>query len=63
MVEAAMPRQHVPDVSSRQRAVNALTKLERKLRWIGMEDEAREVQRQLSRCGPADTLPRRLDGR
>jgi hypothetical protein len=62
MVEAAIPRQHVPDVSSRQRMVDALTKLERKLRWIGMEDEAREVQRQLSRCDPADALSQRSDG-
>ena len=32
------------DVSEDQRAYNACVKLIRKLRWIGMEDEATRVQ-------------------
>jgi hypothetical protein len=60
MAKAATPKQYVPDVSSQQQVVNALTKLERKLRWIGMEDEAREIRRQLRR--PSDAHRPRPDG-
>jgi hypothetical protein len=34
-------------MSAEQRASNDMIKRIRKLRWIGMEDEAREVQRSL----------------
>jgi hypothetical protein len=37
------------ELSSQQRASNELIKRIRKLRWIGKEDEAREVQRSLGR--------------
>ena len=37
-------RQDIPDVSAEQRASNDRTKLIRKLRWIGMENEARRLQ-------------------
>jgi len=55
--------QEYPEVSAEQRASNDLIKRIRKLRWIGMEDEAREVQgslrsissRDLVLAGPCDT--------
>ena len=37
-----------PDVSAQGRAANELVKRIRKLRWIGMEEEARALQRQAS---------------
>ncbi len=39
-----------PDVSEGQRASNALVKLIRKLRWMGMEDDAERVQITLATC-------------
>ena len=33
-----------------QRASNELVKLIRKLRWIGMEEEAKKVENQLTLC-------------
>jgi hypothetical protein len=39
--------QEYPEVSAEQRASNDLIKRIRKLRWIGMEDEACEAQRSL----------------
>jgi hypothetical protein len=36
-----------PQVSAQQRAENELVKRIRKLRWIGMDDEARALQRKL----------------
>ncbi len=36
-----------PQVSARQRAENELVKRIRKLRWIGMDDEAQTLQRAL----------------
>ncbi len=54
-----------PDVSEDQRASNALIKLIRKLRWMGMDDEAERAQMTLGACNlqssdsviasPADT--------
>jgi len=40
----------LPDVSADQRAANELTKLIRKLRWIGMEGEAERLQALLRRA-------------
>jgi hypothetical protein len=42
-----------PQISAEQRAENELVKRIRKLRWIGMDDEARTLQRKLG--------PRRAD--
>ena len=43
------------DGSAEQRASNDLIRLIRKLRWMGMEDEAKSVQTELMQRGvPAD---------
>jgi hypothetical protein len=39
-------QQSVPDVSAEQRASNELIKRIRKLRWMGMREEAERVQMQ-----------------
>lgn len=51
-------QQKPPDVSSQQRTSNELVKLIRKLRWMGMEEEAERVQTKLARSdvGPADSV-------
>ena len=57
--QAQMP----PEVSTPKRASNDMIKRIRKLRWMGMEDEAREVQeamrsnasRDVVLAGPRDT--------
>jgi hypothetical protein len=38
------------------RAANEIVKLVRKLRWMGMEDEAERMQMQLVLCSPADSV-------
>jgi hypothetical protein len=44
------PRTGQPsDTSARQRASNELVKLIRKLRWLGMEEEAQGLQNELGR--------------
>jgi hypothetical protein len=44
------PRKQQPsDTSARQRASNELVKLIRKLRWLGMEEEAQGLQKELER--------------
>jgi hypothetical protein len=40
----SVPDELPPDVSSRQRAAKNLIKQIRKLRWIGMEEEAERLQ-------------------
>ncbi len=46
------------DVSAEQRASNQFVHLIRKLRWIGMDDEAEQVLAQLTRCPfrPTETV-------
>lgn len=46
------------NVSAEQSTSNELVKLIRKLRWIGMQEEAAAVQRQLSQrsAAPADSV-------
>ena len=55
-----MPRkqQKPSDVSAEQRTSNELVKLIRKLRWMGLEEEAERVQTELVHCGarPADSV-------
>jgi hypothetical protein len=62
-----MPRkqQKPSDASARQQA-NELIGLIRKLRWMGMEEEAQRAQTELDRCDvqPADSVlaaPRETD--
>jgi len=45
---------HSQDVINAQAASNALVKLIRKLRWMGMDDEAERVQRTVL---PLEALP------
>jgi len=47
-MEAAREQQP-PDPAASHRASNELVKLIRKLRWIGMEDEAQGLQTELAR--------------
>ena len=56
--------QGVPDVSAGQRASNEMIKLIRKLRWMGLESEAQQLQFTLKSAPPADCLaaePRETD--
>jgi hypothetical protein len=48
----------LPDDVAEQRASNELIKLIRKLRWIGMEEEAERVQKDLTTCRvrPTDSV-------
>ena len=51
-------REHQPpDISARQQA-NRLIRLIRKLRWMGMEEEAERVETELAQCDarPADSV-------
>ena len=48
--------QAVPDVSAEQRASNDKIKLIRKLRWMGMEREACNLQAALPAAAQADSL-------
>jgi hypothetical protein len=52
------PEQTPPNVSSEQRKSSELVKLICKLRWMGMEDEAKRVQTQLALSGvpPSDSV-------
>jgi hypothetical protein len=43
-------QQKPPDGLAEQRASNELVKLIRKLRWMGMEEEAKKVENQLTLC-------------
>lgn len=46
-------REEIPDVSGEQRTSDELTKLIRKLRWMGLEEEAQHTQLMLSEVEPA----------
>ena len=54
-----MSRKHLkaPDLSAQQQA-NELIRLIRKLRWMGMEEEAERKHAELAQCGaqPADSV-------
>ena len=43
----------LPDMSLDQCTVDELTKLVRKLRWIGLDEEAERAQRMLSQAAPS----------
>ena len=42
-------KRQLSDTSARQKASNELVKLTRKLRWLGMEEEAQGLQNELGR--------------
>jgi hypothetical protein len=58
--ETPMPpeQQKSSDISAEQRASSALVRLIRKLRWMGMQEEAESAQKQLAQCRvpPADSV-------
>jgi hypothetical protein len=45
-----------PDVSAEQRLANELVKRIRKLRWIGMNEEARALAHELHRGSDSDSV-------
>jgi len=47
-MEMRHDQQKPPQASAGQRESNELVKLIRKLRWIGMEEEAKKVENQLT---------------
>jgi hypothetical protein len=53
-----LEQQKPSDTSAEQQLSNDLVKLIRKLRWMGMEDEAKHVQVELAQCRsrPAETV-------
>lgn len=57
-MEKSLKQQKPPEVSAEQRTSNELIKLIRKLRWMGMEEEAERVQTELAHSGvrPADSV-------
>jgi hypothetical protein len=56
-MESSPKQEKLPEGSARQKA-NELIKLIRKLRWMGMEEEAKKAQAELAQCGdrPADSV-------
>ena len=46
----SLKQQEPSDVLAEQRTSNELVKLIRKLRWMGMEEEAERVQTELAQC-------------
>src|SRR6516165_84283 len=57
VMEMSLEQQEPPDVSARQQA-NKLIRLIRKLRWMGMEEEAERRQAELAQCSaqPTDSV-------
>lgn len=49
-MEKRHEHQKLADSLAEQRASNDLVKLVRKLRWMGMEEEAKKVASQLTQC-------------
>jgi hypothetical protein len=56
-METSREQQKPPDVSAQHQA-NELIRLIRKLRWMGMEEEAERVRAELAQCDapPADSV-------
>jgi hypothetical protein len=48
-LEQSRAQQDVSDTTASQRAPDELVKLIRKLRWVGLEDEAERLQTELTR--------------
>jgi hypothetical protein len=55
-MEMLAKQQELPDVSADQRAANELIKRIRKLRWMGMEGEARRLQIKLTGASRIDSV-------
>ena len=57
VTEMSLEQQNPLDASAQQRA-NRLIRLIRKLRWMGLEEEAARVQTELAQCGaePTDSV-------
>jgi hypothetical protein len=55
-VEVHLATQERPDVSVGERTARDLVKRIRKLRWMGMDEEARQMQLVLRRIEPEDAL-------
>jgi hypothetical protein len=53
-VNTSRAAEAIPDVPPEQRRVTDLVKRIRKLRWLGLEQEAAELQLALSRAQPAE---------
>jgi hypothetical protein len=53
-----MVEQKPPDTSTVHRTSNELVKLIRKLRWMGMDEEAKKLENELTwrRATPADSV-------
>ncbi len=49
-MEMRHDQQKPPEVSAEQRASNELVKLIRKLRWMGMDEEAERARDKLTKC-------------
>jgi hypothetical protein len=52
----ALIEERPPDVSAEQRAADEIVKLVRKLRWMGMESEAKQVAMVACRLPSADSV-------
>ena len=55
-MEASFEAEVIPDVAPEQRRLVDLMKRIRKLRWLGMEQEAAELQRALTRVPPEGAI-------
>lgn len=58
------PREAIPEVPMEQQACDELLKQARKLRWMGLDDEANRTQRSLRQsalAGSVLTAPRETD--
>lgn len=58
------PREAIPEVPSGQQIADTLLKQARKLRWMGLDDEANRTQRSLQQSalgGSVLTAPRETD--
>jgi hypothetical protein len=57
-MEMPLEKRKPPNVLAEQRTSNKLVKLIRKLRWMGMEEEAKRVQMELAQrdVSPADSV-------
>ena len=55
-MEVHLATQERPDVSVEERTARDLVKRIRKLRWMGMDEEARQMQLVLRRIEPEDAL-------
>jgi len=53
-MKASLDEEMIPDVPPEQGRVADLVKRIRKLRWIGMEEEAAKLQLALARLSPAE---------